>query len=330
MKLIHHHSSSLLKSLLITLLFSLLCNVFVFAQDRASNASDYVIFVSNRMGSTELFLLDLNTTQVSQLTDTGRGKITPATAAGARVAAYASREGSSYELFTAQISSTWRTRRPVLAAINRLTINTIEETNPTLTADGSYMAFSSNGKIEMMRFDGQERQELVPADNSSNVAPAISPDGKFVAFMSNRTGANELWLVNTATKELRQLTKDSGAIGGINWSASSQRIVFTTTATTSKLTGIALAEVATGAVQVLTEAGDGEAAISPDGTRIVFTSNRSGDPELYLLNLTTNAVQRLTNNPGPDGSAAFISPPADSLRRNPPSRQVVLRGQNQE
>lgn len=320
---------SSLKSLVVTLLLGLLCNAFVLAQDRVSSDSDYVIFVSNRTGTTELFLLDLKSAQVSQLTDTGRGKITPATATSARVAAFAAREGSSYELFTAQLSSTWRTRRPVLAAVNRLTINTLEETNPTLTADGALMAFSSNGKIEMMRFDGQERHELVAADNNSNVAPAISPDGKFVAFMSNRGGTNELWLVNTSTKELRQLTKESGAIGGINWSANSQRIVFTTTATPSKLTGIALAEVATGAFQVLTEAGDGEAAISPDGSRIVFTSNRSGDPELYMLTMTTNVVQRLTNNPGPDGSAAFISAPADTLRRTPPSRQVTLRGQNQ-
>ena len=320
---------SFLKSLLVTILLGLLGNASVTAQDRASSDSDYVIFVSNRTGTTELFLLDLKSAQVSQLSDTGRGKITPATATSARVAVFAAREGSSYELFTAQLSSTWRTRRPVLAAVNRLTINTLEETNPTLTADGTQIAFSSNGKIEMMRFDGQERRELVAADNNSNVAPAISPDGKSVAFMSNRSGTNELWLVNTTTREARQLTKDSSAIGGINWSANSERIVFTTTATASKLTGIALAEVATGAFQVLTEAGDGEAAISPDGSRIVFTSNRSGDPELYLLNLNTNAVQRLTNNPGPDGSATFISAPADSLRRTPPSRQVTLRGQHQ-
>ncbi len=329
MTFLNRNYASFLKPLFVAALLSFFCNALVVAQDRVSSASDYLIFVSNRTGSTELFLLDLKSTQVSQLTDSGRGKITPATASSARVAAFASREGSSYELFTAQLSLTWRTRRPVLAAINRLTINTLEETNPTLTADGTRMAFSSNGKIEMMTFDGQERQELVATDNNSNVAPAISPDGKFVAFMSNRSGANELWLVNTTTRELRQLTKESGAIGGINWSANSQRIVFTTTATPSKLTGIALAEVVTGAFQVLTEAGDGEGAISPDGSRIVFTSNRSGDPELYLLNLNTNAVQRLTNNSGPDGSATFISAPADSLRRTPPSRQVTLRGQNQ-
>lgn len=328
MKVYSTHTRTL-KSLVITFLFGLCCNIFTFAQDRATSNSDYVIFVSNRTGSTELFLLDLNNLQVSQLTDTGRGKITPATAANARVAAYAAREGSAYELFTAQLSSTWRTRRPVFAAVNRLTVGTEDKTNPTLTADGSLMAFSSGGKIELIKADGQERRELVAADGFSNVAPAISPDGKFVAFMSNRSGESEVWLVNTTTKELRQLTKDAGSLGGISWSANSQRIVFTTTATTSKLTGIAMAEVATGEFRVLTEAGDGEAVLSPEGSRIVFTSIRSGDPELYLLNLSTNAVQRLTNNPGPDGSAAFISAPTDSVRRTPPSRQVSLSGRDQ-
>lgn len=316
-----------LQFLLAAFLLSVCSLGLTFAQDRSD--SDYVIFVSNRTGTTELFLLDLNTRQVSQLTDTGRGKITPATATNGRVAAFASREGSSYELFTAQVSLTWRTRRPTFAAVNRLTVDTEDETNPTLSADGKTMAFSANGKVEIMDADGQGRRELVAADGFSNVAPALSPDGKYVAFMSNRSGENEVWLVNTTTKELRQLTKNAGLLGGISWSADSQRIVFTTAATTSKLTGIAMAEVATGGFQVLTEAGDGEAALSPDGSRIVFTSVRSGDPELYLLNLNSKAVQRLTNNPGPDGSAAFISAPTDAARRTPPSRQVTLGGRDQ-
>ena len=323
------NSNYLFKTLLGALLGTLFISSFVLSQDRTGRDSDYVMFVSNRTGSTELFLLNVDTTQVSQLTDTGRGHITPSASVGSRLATFASSEGSSYELFTAQISTTWQTRRPILVAVNRLTVNSIEETNPTLTADGSLLAFSSKGGVELMQADGQDRRTLVAGDGFVNVAPAISPDGKFVAFLSNRSGVNEVWLADTTTKKLRQLTTNGAVAGGINWSADSQRIVFTTGATISKLTGIAMAEVATGSFRVLTEAGDGEATISPDGSRIVFTSNRSGDPELYLLNLKTNSVQRLTNNPGPDGSAAFVSGTAGSVRRTTTSRQVTLRSRDQ-
>ena len=89
----HTTYSNTLRSLVAAFLFGLCCNGFALAQDRVTSDSDYVIFVSNRTGTTELFILDLNNDQVSQLTDTGRGKITPATALNARVAAYASRAG---------------------------------------------------------------------------------------------------------------------------------------------------------------------------------------------------------------------------------------------
>ncbi|HYE73609.1 MAG TPA: hypothetical protein VEF04_09760, partial [Blastocatellia bacterium] len=111
-----HQGSSYLVRWTMKIVFSLLFILpsALFAQslsiDSATTNSDYVIFVSQRTGATELFLLDLNTKQVSQLTNTGRGHLTPTTSANTRLAAYASREGSSYEIFTAQISSGWRTR----------------------------------------------------------------------------------------------------------------------------------------------------------------------------------------------------------------------------
>ena len=45
---------------------------------------------------------------------------------------------------------------------------------------------------------------------------------------------------------------------------------------------------------------DAEATIGPDG-RIVFTSVRDGDMEIYSMNGDGGDVRRLTNRPGPDG-----------------------------
>jgi len=52
---------------------------------------------------------------------------------------------------------------------------------------------------------------------------------------------------------------------------------------------------------------DAEAAISPDGKRIVFTSMRDGDLELYTMAADGTDVRRLTRAKGYDGGAFFSS-----------------------
>ncbi len=50
---------------------------------------------------------------------------------------------------------------------------------------------------------------------------------------------------------------------------------------------------------------DAEGAVSPDGKRIVFTSLREGDLDLYVMNADGSGVTRLTDRLGYDGGAFF-------------------------
>ena len=51
---------------------------------------------------------------------------------------------------------------------------------------------------------------------------------------------------------------------------------------------------------------------SPDGTKIVFTSDRDGDPEVYVMNADrTNQVQ-LTNDSADDGNPV-VSPSSTKI-----------------
>jgi Tol biopolymer transport system component len=61
---------------------------------------------------------------------------------------------------------------------------------------------------------------------------------------------------------------------------------------------------------------DAEATVSPDGKRIVFTSVRDGDLELYSMNTDGSGVKRLTHTLGYDGGAFF----------SPDNRKIVYRG----
>lgn len=61
---------------------------------------------------------------------------------------------------------------------------------------------------------------------------------------------------------------------------------------------------------------DAEATVSPDGKKIIFTSERDGDLELYSMDKNGKNVKRLTNEPGYDGGAFY----------SPDSKMIVYRG----
>jgi TolB protein len=71
---------------------------------------------------------------------------------------------------------------------------------------------------------------------------------------------------------------------------------------------IVIADTATGAILqrlTITDGYDAEATVSPTGDRIVFTSARDGDLELYSCALDGSDLRRLTFTPGYDGGAFF-------------------------
>jgi TolB protein len=61
---------------------------------------------------------------------------------------------------------------------------------------------------------------------------------------------------------------------------------------------------------------DAEATISPNGKKIVFTSERDGDLELYSMDIDGNHIKRLTNELGYDGGAFY----------SPDNKMIVYRG----
>lgn len=289
------------------LLIAIALSIVALAQERGDES--YAVFVSQRNGAAELYSIDLNTRQVSQLTNTGRGHLTPAISSN-RGIVFASREGSSYEIFSGQLGAAVRTRRPMLIGVNRLTVNTGDETGTSTSRDGNWVAFLSGDGIEVMASTGINRRVVVPASEQFyDFSPAISPDGTRVAFVSNRGGANDIWIYTGATGELRQLTRSAKVSGGLSWSADGKQVVFNTTATVNENSGIAMATLETGSFRILTDKGDFNGSLSVRGDRMLFTSTRDGDAEIYLLNVGSGSVERLTFNAGMDDGAVFLAEP---------------------
>ena len=50
---------------------------------------------------------------------------------------------------------------------------------------------------------------------------------------------------------------------------------------------------------------DAEATLSPDGKKMIYTSDKEGDIDLYIMDLKTGKEKRVTNTLGYDGGAWF-------------------------
>src|SRR6478672_419776 len=78
-------------------------------------------------------------------------------------------------------------------------------TEPSLSPDRSEIAFVSGGDIWTVPSTGGEARLLVshPANESR---PLYSPDGRKLAFISNRTGNGDIYVLTFDTGDLKRLT----------------------------------------------------------------------------------------------------------------------------
>lgn len=81
-------------------------------------------------------------------------------------------------------------------------------TKPSVSPDGSQVAFSYQGDIWVMPFSGGATRRLtIHSGYESN--PIWSPDGKSIAFSSNRFGNNDLFTIPTQGGQVKRLTYHS-------------------------------------------------------------------------------------------------------------------------
>lgn len=127
-----------------------------------------------------------------------------------------------------------------------------------------------------------------------------------IAFVSDRTGILQIWIVNVEGTRWRQLTSLPEGACQPTWSPDGQRIAFVSPcARRSDLytfSGLFVINAdGSGFTALLGRAaGDFDPDWSPDGSRIAFTSQRStGKPQIYVLNLDDGSLEVLAD----EGSA---------------------------
>jgi len=123
----------------------------------------------------------------------------------------------------------------------------------------------------------------------------FSPDGTRLLFASSHLDPDAAATESAAAKQAEEDAR-AGRRRRYQWDFDPWMDLFT-----SRLDGSDL-------VRLTTEKGyDAECSFSPDGSQVVFVSDRDGDPDIYLMDADGSNVRQLTNEPGYDGGP-FFSP----------------------
>lgn len=208
----------------------------------------------------------------------------------------------------------------------------------------------SNSDIYMTSWDGTRTVQLTHTPDGEG-APRWSPDGKYLSFIASRgdsRASGQVWLLDRQGGEAFKLTEHKGGVGSYEWSPDGTRLAFVSqdpepdapkdsaaskTAKPIVIDRYAFKRDVEGFLndrrdhvwvfdlntkkeeQVTTGPYDDRGPVwTPDGTSLVFTSERTGDSDrnnnsdVYIVEARAGATPRvLTTWPGPDGNAT-VSP----------------------
>ncbi|HLJ48250.1 MAG TPA: protein kinase [Bryobacteraceae bacterium] len=192
----------------------------------------FIYFCSNRGGSMGIWRVP-----IKESSGEAEGAPEPVRAPGSYPAHLSfSRDGSRLAYVQQATTGSLRTVRfdPVRPAILSEPKEIIRSADgvsrPALSPDGQWLAYNTTEQDESLFVVGVDGNGLRRLTNSGhrNRGPRWSPDGKRIAFFSQRSGDWEIWTADVNTGELRQITNLAGQnVAWPVWSTDGKQLAYT-------------------------------------------------------------------------------------------------------
>jgi Tol biopolymer transport system component len=203
-----------------------------------------------------------------------------------------------------------------------------KDVSPELSRDGSAIVFVRHAaqggtRLMVVKANGSGLMDVTPtkAGLVGTIAePSWSPDGNQIVFASNVDGNYELYVLDLRTMATAQLTRTLAPVQNLDpaWSPTGMAIAFSRSGLASTSGAASLYQLrldsTTGPARLTKTTGidgDVDPVYSPNGRLIAFSSDRIGNDDIFLLDLVSFSVTKMTATKdrdvqpsfAPDGSA---------------------------
>ena len=256
------------------------------------NKITFVKLNPNDWGNMDIFVIDVDGGNVTQLTDTDNGTewVPTWSPDGAKIVYDFTPEGREGDIYVMDADGT---------DSERLTTDPANDTGPVWSPDGAQIVFVStrdgDADIYIMDADGSNLQQLTFNRGANDVDPAWSPDGTKIVFASDMDEDDqyEIYIMDADGNNITRLTDNSIIDDRPVWAPRKSGILVTEDSVvisgTSRVKAMTVEEVTTKArhavVHIETDLGSGSGfVIGPDG--YIMTNNHvisdAGEIMVYL------------------------------------------------
>jgi Tol biopolymer transport system component/DNA-binding winged helix-turn-helix (wHTH) protein len=171
---------------------------------------------------------------------------------------------------------------------------------------------SSIYRVDLEESGAQHSRTVVTSTNGRNEGPQLSPGGKKLVFMSDRSGSLEIWVSNQDGSAAVQLT-NLRKCGTPRWSPDGMWIAFDSVGNGAQ--GVYVISAMGGTPRALAMGGSENSvpSWSRDGKWIYFGSNRSGQDQVWKVPADGGQPMQVTHRGGfaalesPDGKTLFYA-----------------------
>jgi tricorn protease len=192
-----------------------------------------------------------------------------------------------------------------------LTVNS-EADSYHLSPSGKRAAISTHGELFTIAADKGDVRRQTHSPGVRETQPQWSPDGKWIAFVSDKSGRDEIWMCDERGANLKQVSETDCQKGQIAWSADSKALLYT--GTDKKLYRYNLSDRQTKVLATGEVIGFGSLAISnpqwsPDGKWVSYMrADSTLLPHIYVIAADGGKEQRISDENSYSETAAAWTP----------------------